>query len=196
MDRKQIKAFLKERFPLCMKSQNFPVLTVPNIPEKQLARMTKNLSVKEEIISMCDTSLFGKGKNGIAFTEKAVYFKDLFGAVKICYYGEDWIIGKDDAFDTLGITPTNTFFDNFALTDLIDELVRMSAEDGGSTEEASPEAAAEAPPEIPVPEAGKAPEPDEVDDDEDDDDDDDDDGGSLLFDILDVALDVTEDPSV
>ncbi|SDB18964.1 hypothetical protein SAMN02910317_00910 [Ruminococcaceae bacterium FB2012] len=196
MDIKQLKAFLKERFPLCMKSRSFPVLTVPSIPEKQLARMTRNLSVKEDIISMCDTSLFGKGKNGIAFTDKAVYFKDLFGGVKVIYYDEDWIIGKDDAFDTLGITPTNTFFDNFALTDLIDDLVRMSAESRDSTEEPAPEAAAEAPAESPKTEAEKAPEPDEEDDDDDDEDDDDDDGGSLLLDILDVALDVTEDPSV
>ena len=188
MDRKQIKTFLKERFPLCMKSQSFPVLTIPNIPEKQLARMTKNLSVKEDIISMCDTSLFGKGKNGIAFTEKAVYFKDLFGGVKVIYYDEDWVIGKDDAFDTLGITPTNTFFDNFALTALIDDLVRMWAESGGSAEEAAAEAAPE-----PAPEEKKAPDTEEEDE---DDDDDDDGGGSILCDILGIALDVTEDPSV
>ncbi|MBR4555230.1 MAG: hypothetical protein IKO27_06500 [Ruminococcus sp.] len=195
MNRKQIKAFLKERLPLCVKTQSFPVLTAPNIPEKQQKNMSKNLSVKEEIISMCDTSLFGRGKNGIAFTEKAVYFKDTLGSPKVCCYDEDWIIGKDDAFDTFGITPSNTFFDNFALTDLIDELVRMSAEDDGETvKQISPETVPE-PPANTAPEAAQPEEPGDADDEDDDEDDDDDDDGSLLFGLIDIALDVTEDPS-
>jgi len=195
MSRSRIKALLLERFPLCTKSGTFPVLTIPNIPEKQMKHMAKNLSVQEDIISICDTSLFGRGKNGIAFTEKAVYFKDSLSSVKKVYYSEDWQIGKDDAYATLGIAPSHVFFDNFALTDLIDELVRIAAEE--SEEEPEKEAPAEAGQGSPAPEA--EPEPpakpaDDSDGDEDDDDDDDDDSPGFL-DLLGIAMDVTDDPS-
>ena len=40
MKDQRIRELLKKRLPLCLKTQNFPVLTVPDIPEKQLMNMT------------------------------------------------------------------------------------------------------------------------------------------------------------
>lgn len=183
MKDQRIRELLKKRLPLCLKTQNFPVLTVPDIPEKQLMNMTKKLSVREDIISMCDTSLFGKGKNGIAFTEKAVYFKDTLSGVKSCHFTENWTAGESDVFDVLGITPSNTFFDCFALTDLINELAAIAAQN--SEEPLLPE-------EQPAPAPAVTAESEEATVKKDDDDDDDD---VSFLDLLDIALDVTEDPS-
>ena len=142
---------------------------------------------------MCDTSLFGKGKNGIVFTENAVYFKDTFGSVKSCHFDENWNPGQSDVFELLDISPSNAFFDCFALTDLLNELAELSARSGGElpspAEQPAPETSPA--PEAPSPEEKKPEEKPDSDDDEDDDDDDD----VSFLDLLGVALDVTEDPS-
>lgn len=124
MTDKQIKKILRERFSHCLKSDTFPALIAPEIPEKQQMSAHKAfVPADEKILGLCDTSIFGRGKNGLAFTDKGVCFKDLMNATHIRHYDEDWEPGTDTAFDALGIKPDNTFFDTFAVTALMDALV-------------------------------------------------------------------------
>ena len=189
MSKEQMISLLRERLPLCVKTQSFPVLISPDLPEKQQKNMMKNLSVKEEILAMCDTSLFGRGKNGIAFTRTAAYFKDTLSKVRICRYDKDWTPGTADAGEYFGITPTNPLFDGFLLTDLMDALAGLAAEEGEDASEEQPVAAMQPEPAV-CSDTGA-----EVCEEPDEDDDSDDNDGSLFTSLIELALDITDDPS-
>ena len=203
MDTALIKKLLLERLSHCSKGA-FEAQVEPNIPPKHLEKVKKCFGITDErVLGVIDTSLFGRGKNGIVFTEKGVYFKDLLCDLKIRHYTDDWRTGEDTAFDSLGIKPDNALIDTFAVTSLIDAIVTELAKLPQEVEEPKEEEPKEKEPiekPAPKPEGIETHEPlkateetDEEDEEEDEDDDDDDDVG--LLDLFGVILDVTSDPS-
>ena len=76
----------------CVKSTAATVHTYGNIPYKALAgALSKylNIDYDEQVIGLIDTTVFGSGKNGAAFTTKGFYMKDMmFDPIFIDY--EHW----------------------------------------------------------------------------------------------------------
>lgn len=198
-----IRKILLERLSYCSKGA-FEAAVEPNIPPKQAERIKKAFKISDEtILGIIDTSLFSRGKNGLVFTDKGVYFLDVLANIKYRRYIDDWRAGEDTAFDSLGIKPDNALIDTFAVTSLIDAIVTELAKLPQEVEEPKEEEPKEEEPiekPAPKPEGIDTHEPlkaaeetDEEDEEEDEEDDDDDDVG--LLDLFGVILDVTSDPS-
>lgn len=202
---------IRSKYPECVKEGvSFKPAFYPHIVARQEEKARKHfVETKEEdetVLMLFDTSLFGKGKNGVALTDRAVYFKDVFGPTHIVAY-KDWRVDADDAAELLQISKENAFLLPPFLTALMNEICTLKkyeglfeAEEKGAQEaaekaarEAAEKAAQEAA-EKAAKEAAKKAEKDSDDDEDDEDEDDDDDGGTLL-DVLGVVLDVTSDPS-
>ena len=138
---------IKDKFQKCLKEGGgFRPVYFPHIPAKQEEKARKHFvelrDEDETILMLFDTSLFSKGKNGLALTDRAVYFKDLMTAPRRCAYS-DWRIDADDSAELLGIPETNTFLMAPFLNELLNEICTMKkyeglfeAEDAAKREEA------------------------------------------------------------
>ena len=114
MDKFKLSDLIALKFPECLKGgEGFKPVYYPHIPEEKQKKAEKNF-VKykcndETMIMLYDTSLFERGKNGLVFTDKAVYFKDMFSDLCCCKYS-DWRRDKDDLAVLFNITKENAFF--------------------------------------------------------------------------------------
>ena len=219
---------IKDKFQKCLKGGGgFRPVYFPHIPEKQEEKARKHFvelrDEDETILMLFDTSLFSKGKNGLALTDRAVYFKDLMTAPRRCAYS-DWRIDADDSAELLGIPETNTFLMAPFLNELLNEICTMKKYEGlFEAEDAAKREEAEAKRREDSRDAGDAKENSKSDSDgrdagdtkensksdgdgrgdsdtkdggkEDEDDDDDDDEDFGLLNLLGVVMKVTEDPS-
>ena len=201
---------IKNKFQDCIKAGvSFRPAYYPHIVKKQEEKALKHFieieNEGETVLMLFDTSLFSKGKNGLALTDQAVYFKDMMGPTYKCKY-KHWRIDADDAAELLHISDGNTFLLPAFLTGLLNEICTLKKYEGlFETEEQEADAKAELQVEqkkVTDKEDGAEKRTEDkkdgaVEDDEDDDDDeeDDDEGGTFL-DILGVVLDVTSDPSI
>ena len=212
---------IKDKFQKCLKEGGgFRPVYFPHIPAKQEEKARKHFvelrDEDETILMLFDTSLFSKGKNGLALTDRAVYFKDLMTAPRRCAYS-DWRIDADDSAELLGIPETNTFLLAPFLNELLNEICTMKkyeglfeAEDAAKREEAEAKLRdeEEAKRREDSRDAGDAKENSKSDGDirgdsdtkdggkeDDDDDDDDDDEDFGLLNLLGVVMKVAEDPS-
>ena len=196
---------IKDKFHECLKEGvSFKPVYHPNIPAKQEEKARKHFvetkDAGETVLMLFDTSLFAKGKNGLALTDRAVYFKDMFGGTKRVAY-DGWRIDADDSAALLNITEENAFLLAPFLTRLLNDICTMKRyeglfdaekgeEEAHRAEEARREEEARRAEEAKQDEAQKK---EKVNSEEDDDENDDDDVG--LLDILGVVMDVTSDPS-
>ena len=196
---------IKDKFHECLKEGiSFQPAYYPNIQKKQEEKARKHFIETERddetVLMLFDTSLFSKGKNGLALTDQAIYFKDLMGPTWQCAY-TGWRIDADDAEVLLHISDKNTFLLAPFVTKLMNEICTLKKYEGlfeaeGAEQKAAEEAAKKAEEQKAAEEAAKkaAEEEEEAEKkDEDEDDDDDDDVG--ILDLLGVVLDVTSDPS-
>lgn len=196
MDTALIKKLLLERLSHCSKGA-FEAQVEPNIPPKHLEKVKKCFGITDErVLGVIDTSLFGRGKNGIVFTEKGVYFKDVLCDLKIRHYTDDWRPGQDTAFDSLGIKPDNALIDTFAVTGLMDAIVYgLSGQLDTVPLPQTVKPAADAPAPEGIAEHTPPDSTQKADTEGEDDDDNDDDDDVGLLDLFGVILDVTSDPS-
>ena len=201
---------IKNKFQDCIKAGvSFRPAYYPHIVKKQEEKALKHFieteNEGETVLMLFDTSLFSKGKNGLALTDQAVYFKDMMGPTYKCKY-KHWRIDADDAAELLHISDGNTFLLPAFLTGLLNEICTLKKYEGlFETEEQEADAKAELQVEqkkVTDKEDGAEKRTEDkkdgaVEDDADDDDDeeDDDEGGTIL-DILGVVLDVTSDPAI
>ena len=129
MDKIKLSDLLAAKFLECVKEGNgFKPVYYPHIPETRQAKAEKNFVdykyKNETMIMLFDTSLFERGKNGLVFTDKAVYFKDTFGDARVCKYS-DWRRDRDDLGEIFGITKDNAFFFASFLNNLMNEISIM-----------------------------------------------------------------------
>ena len=192
---------IRDGFHECIKEGvSFQPSYYPHIPKKQEENALKRFIETEEeetVLMLFDTSLFGKGKNGMALTDRAVYFKDMFGPTHICAY-RDWRIEADDAAKILCISKENAFFLPPFLTDLLNKICTLKKYEGlfeAEEQEAAEKKAAEKAAKKDAEERAKDEEKKASEDEEDDDDDSDDDDDVGFLDLLGVVMDVTSDPS-
>ena len=197
---------IKNKFQDCIKAGvSFRPAYYPHIVKKQEEKALKHFieieNEGETVLMLFDTSLFSKGKNGLALTDQAVYFKDMMGPTYKCKY-KHWRIDADDAAELLHISDGNTFLLPAFLTGLLNEICTLKKYEGLFEAE---EQEADAKAELQV-EQKKATDKEDGaekkvtdkegdDEDEEEDEEDDDEGGTFL-DILGVVLDVTSDPSI
>ncbi len=84
----------------------------PDIPEKSksnvLKHFVKPLSDDETILLIFDTTMFGNGKNGMVFTDEAVYFKQLFDDTAVVRYA-DWKSGMS-VMKKLGVSDESPIY--------------------------------------------------------------------------------------
>lgn len=203
---------IKDKFHECVKQGvSFQPAYYPNIQKKQEEKALKHFVETEKedetVLMLFDTSLFSKGKNGMALTDQAVYFKDMMGPTYRCAYSS-WRIDADDAGVLLHISETNTFLMAPFITKLMNDICTLKKYEGlfeaegqeaaqkaaeqKAAEEAAQKEAEEAAKKA-AEESTKDAEKKAAEDDEEDDSDDDDDVGFL--DLLGVVMDVTSDPS-
>ena len=194
---------IKDKFHECLKEGiSFQPAYYPNIQKKQEEKARKHFIETERddetVLMLFDTSLFSKGKNGLALTDQAIYFKDLMGPTWQCAY-TGWRIVADDAEALLHISDKNTFLLAPFVTKLMNEICTLKKYEGlfeaeGAEQKAAEEAAKKAEEQKAAEEAAKkAAEEEEEAEKKDEDEDDDDDVG--LLDLLGVVMDVTSDPS-
>lgn len=144
MDKIKLSDLIAAKFPECLKKDaNFIPLYFPHIPDVRQAKAEKNF-VKykyknETMIMLFDTSLFERGKNGLVFTDKAIYFKDIIGATRVCRYC-DWRRDRDDLAKILGLTDDNAFILTPFLNELMNEISTMIKYEGGAEDESADEA--------------------------------------------------------
>ena len=164
------------------RSNSFKPQFHPDIPEKHLKRALKHFvefdpESSEQVLMLWDTSLFEKGKNGLAFTDRAVYHKGIFGKTMICRY-KDWNIGCANASELLGLEQNEEMFLAEGVAKIVDGLCEIKKAKGMFEQEAEEDRS--------LLEKRKAEENDY------DDDNDDDDGFGLL-DVVDIVTDITSD---
>lgn len=201
---------IKDKFHECLKEGiSFQPAYYPNIQKKQEEKARKHFIETERddetVLMLFDTSLFSKGKNGLALTDQAIYFKDLMGPTWQCAY-TGWRIDADDAEALLHISDKNTFLLAPFVTKLMNEICTLKKYEGlfeaeGAEMKAAEEAAKKAEEQKTAEEAAKkaaeeaakkSAEEEEAEKKDEDEDDDDDVG---LLDLLGVVMDVTSDPS-
>ena len=197
---------IKNKFQDCIKAGvSFRPAYYPHIVKKQEEKALKHFieieNEGETVLMLFDTSLFSKGKNGLALTDQAVYFKDMMGPTYKCKY-KHWRIDADDAAELLHISDGNTFLLPAFLTGLLNEICTLKKYEG-LFEAEEQEADAKAEQQVEQKKATdkedgaekKVTDKEGDDEDEEEDEEDDDEGGTFL-DILGVVLDVTSDPSI
>lgn len=217
---------IKDKFHECVKQGvSFQPAYYPNIQKKQEEKALKHFVETEKedetVLMLFDTSLFSKGKNGMALTDQAVYFKDMMGPVYRCAYS-GWRIDADDAAVLLHISDSNAFLLAPFITKLMNEICTLKKYEGlfeaegqeaaKKAEEAAKEAAETAQKAVEgeaeeaakkdagvdtvnnPKEAAEAAKKKAVGDEEDEETDEDDEDVGLL-DLFGVVMDVTSDPS-
>ena len=125
---------IKNKFQDCIKAGvSFRPAYYPHIVKKQEEKALKHFIETEEggetVLMLFDTSLFSKGKNGLALTDQAVYFKDMMGPTYKCKY-KHWRIDADDAAELLHISDGNTFLLPAFLTGLLNEICTLKKYEG------------------------------------------------------------------
>ncbi len=134
MDNLKLSSLIANRFPECLNGEvSFKPLYFPHIPDSRQKKAEKNFvkykCENETMIMLFDTSLFERGKNGLVFTDKAVYFKDLFSETYCCKYS-DWRRDKDDIAAILNISKENpTFLASFLNVLMNDISIMIEYED-------------------------------------------------------------------
>ncbi len=216
---------IKNKFQDCIKAGvSFRPAYYPHIVKKQEEKALKHFIEIEEggetVLMLFDTSLFSKGKNGLALTDQAVYFKDMMGPTYKCKY-KHWRIDADDAAELLHISDGNAFLLPAFLTGLLNEICTLKKYEGlFEAEEQEADAKAELQVEQKAEnvvaesaeEAGKTVAAEDTEESDktvaavnaeegadkegDDEDEEDDNEGGTFLDILGVVLDVTSDPSI
>ncbi len=192
---------VKDRFHECMKNENggFQPEYYPHIPEKHQEKAMKHFvelgNADETVLMLYDTSLFSKGKNGLAITDQAVYYKDTFSKTKSVKL-KNWDPVRDETGKLLGITDSDPLLMTPFLDKLIGDMVTLKKYEGLFDEEEKARIEAEAKAAAEKAEAKKTGEkPEDADDEDDDDDDDDEGGGGIALDLLGIVMDVTSDPT-
>ena len=125
---------IKNKFQDCIKAGvSFRPAYYPHIVKKQEEKALKHFIEIEEggetVLMLFDTSLFSKGKNGLALTDQAVYFKDMMGPTYKCKY-KHWRIDADDAAELLHISDGNAFLLPAFLTGLLNEICTLKKYEG------------------------------------------------------------------
>lgn len=125
---------IKNKFQDCIKAGvSFRPAYYPHIVKKQEEKALKHFIETEEggetVLMLFDTSLFSKGKNGLALTDQAVYFKDMMGPTYKCKY-KHWRIDADDAAELLHISDGNAFLLPAFLTGLLNEICTLKKYEG------------------------------------------------------------------
>ena len=125
---------IKDKFHECLKEGiSFQPAYYPNIQKKQEEKARKHFIETERddetVLMLFDTSLFSKGKNGLALTDQAIYFKDLMGPTWRCAY-QGWRIDADDAEELLHISNMNTFLLAPFVTKLMNEICTLKKYEG------------------------------------------------------------------
>ena len=186
--------YIEGHFKDCLKPGiSFQPEYHPHIPEKHMAKAKKHFLSTEEgetVLMLFDTSLFGKGKNGLALTDQAVYFRDMFGGTMRVKY-RDWRADRDETEKLLKISPENAFILSPFLDRLLTEICTMKTYDGLFEQERKCREEAEA--EAKKAEAAASRGKDE--DDDEDEDDDDESGAELAMNFLGIVMDVASDPT-
>ena len=84
----------------------------PDIPEKSksnvLKHFVKPLSKDETILLIFDTTMFGSGKNGMVFTDEAVYYKEILEDTAVAKY-TDWKSGMS-VMKKLGVSDESPIY--------------------------------------------------------------------------------------
>ena len=147
MDKLKLSDLLAAKFQECLKSgEGFKPVYYPHIPDAKISKAEKNFvkykDNNETMIMLYDTSLFERGKNGMAFTDKAVYFKDMIAGPRVCRYS-DWRRDKDDLGKIFEISEENAFFLIPFLNNLMNEISIMLEYEVETEGETSVETAAE-----------------------------------------------------
>ena len=125
---------IKDKFHECVKEGvSFQPSYYPNILNKQEEKARKHFVKTERedetVLMLLDTSLFSKGKNGMALTDQAVYFKDMMGPVYRCAYS-GWRIDADDAATLLHISESNAFLLAPFITKLMNDICTLKKYEG------------------------------------------------------------------
>ena len=220
--------YIEGHFKDCLKPGiSFKPEYHPHIPEKHLEKARKHFVAAgddETVLMLFDTSMFSKGKNGLALTDQAVYFKDMFGGTQSVKY-LDWRPDRDETGELLKISAENAFILSPFLDKFLSEICTIKSYDGLFDEEKAAEEAkaaekakaveeAKAAEEAKAVEEAKAAEESsagaaageagtktgkadkkEDEDDEDDEDDDEESGAELAMNFLGIVMDVTSDPT-
>ncbi|MCR5292503.1 MAG: hypothetical protein K6E28_06450 [Eubacterium sp.] len=132
-------SLIQQKLPECLKPDcSFEPQYYPHILEKQLDKVLKNfLELKyedETVLMMLDTSLFGRGKNGLVFSDRAVYLKLTFGTTYYCKYS-DWKVDVDETEKILKISRDDAFFYSAFLDNLMNEICNLKKYEGLFEEE-------------------------------------------------------------
>ena len=140
-------SLIQQKLPECLKPDcSFEPQYYPHILEKQLEKVLKNfleLKYKDEtVLMMLDTSLFGRGKNGLVFTDRAVYLKLTFGTTYYCKYS-DWKVDKDETEKILKLSRDDAFFYSAFLDNLMNDICNLKQYEGLFEEEEKAEKKAE-----------------------------------------------------
>ena len=139
MDNLKLSDLIEAKFSECLKKDiHFTPIYFPHIPDARQTKAEKGF-VKykydnETMIMLFDTSLFERGKNGMVFTNKAVYFKDMIGDTCVCKYS-DWRRDRDDLGKIFNLTEDNAFFLVPFLNNLMNEISIMIEYEGESEDE-------------------------------------------------------------
>jgi hypothetical protein len=203
--------YIEGHFKECLKpGVSFTPEYYPHIPEKHLAKAKKhfvNIEEGETVLMLFDTSLFSKGKNGLALTDRAVYFRDMFSsAVSVKY--RNWRPDRDETGTILKISAENPLILSPFLDKLLNEICTIKTYDGlfeqeeKSQEEAEAKAAeekaaaeAKAAEEAAARAAAKEAEKKAEEEDDDENDDDEESGAGMALEFLGIVMDVTSDPT-
>ena len=132
-------SLIQQKLPECLKPDcSFEPQYYPHILDKQLEKVLKNfleLKYKDEtVLMMLDTSLFGRGKNGLVFTDRAVYLKLTFGTTYYCKYS-DWKVDKDETEKILKLSRDDAFFYSAFLDNLMNDICNLKKYEGLFEEE-------------------------------------------------------------
>lgn len=132
-------SLIQQKLPECLKPDcSFEPQYYPHILDKQLEKVLKNfleLKYKDEtVLMMLDTSLFGRGKNGLVFTDRAVYLKLTFGTTYYCKYS-DWKVDKDETEKILKLSRDDAFFYSAFLDNLMNDICNLKQYEGLFEEE-------------------------------------------------------------
>ena len=110
--------------------------------EKVLKNFLELKYKDETVLMMLDTSLFGRGKNGLVFTDRAVYLKLTFGTTYYCKYS-DWKVDKDETEKILKLSRDDAFFYSAFLDNLMNDICNLKQYEGLFEEEEKAEKKAE-----------------------------------------------------
>ena len=125
--------YIEGHFKDCLKSSSFTPSYYPHIQPKEQERALKGfvqlLEPDETFLMIYDTTLFGKCKNGLAITDKAVYFRDIFDETRICSF-RSWRPNRDNTQTILNISDSYTFISSPFLDNFITEICTIKSYDG------------------------------------------------------------------